>query len=83
MELKDRLYQQARLIAATSLAPDSDTREQVSQGVEAVKNQVQPVVQPIVQDLQQMQQQLPSPSQATSALRQAELNKLMGMTPTQ
>ena len=83
MELKDRLYQQARLIAATSLAPDSDTREQVSQGVEAVKSQAQPVIQQMQPVVQQIQQQLPNASQATSALRQAELNKLLGVTPTQ
>ena len=83
MELKDRLLQQARLIAATSFAPDSDTREQVSQGVEAVKSQAQPIVQPIVQGLQQAQQQIPNISQARQVLEQVERNKLMGMTPTQ
>ena len=83
MELKDRLYQQARLIAATSFAPDSDTREQVSQGVEAVKSQAQPVVQQMQPVVQQIQQQIPSTSRASQVLEEIEQKKLLGAIPTQ
>ena len=118
MELKERINQQARLIAAASASPDSDTREQVGQGITELTNQAQPVIQQAGQAVQQAtQQQAPAPAPAPALpvqgpppmapqpapapvnagppipdylrqgpgpvdpLYQAEMNKLLGVTP--
>ena len=117
MELKERINQQARLIASASMAPDSDTREQVSQVTTEISNQARPVIQQAGQVVQQAMQQpapmapqpappvqgppttVPQPAPApvnagppipdylrqgpgpVNPLYQAEINKLLGVSP--
>jgi hypothetical protein len=59
MELRQLINQQARLIASASMAPDSDTREQVGQGITELTNQAQPVVQQATQAINQATQPAP------------------------
>ena len=59
MELRQLINQQARLIASASMAPDSDTREQVGQGITELTNQAQPVVQQATQAIGQATQPAP------------------------
>ena len=78
IRLEELVANEARIMGATksSEATDAESRQGMVDFVSEIGDSVQPVVQDI-------QQQLPDASQATSALRQIELNKLLGVTPTQ
>ena len=85
LRLQELASNEARIMGATkaSGSTKAESRQDMADLASEVSDVARPVVQQMQPAVQQIQQQLPSPSQATSALRQAELNKLLGMTPTQ
>jgi len=85
LRLQELASNEARIMGATkaSGSTKAESRQDMADLASEVSDVARPVVQQMQPVVQQIQQQLPSPSQAASALRQAEINKLLGMTPTQ
>ena len=66
---------------ATSQGANVVRQEFIDPALEQVNQEVQQMQQPTPQAQPQIQPQQPAPQAATSALRQAELNKLLGIAP--